>query len=409
MKKLLLFFTLVAASFYADAANAQICPYVSTTTQQYYITVGDTNPNTQVFNTLTSAYVADSDSTYTAWLADGCSPGYQPTAAALYTYIASVAAGGAITPSYSAVTLSGSPTALTSFATFTSVTPAGGAGHILQLMNARLFASPPLGYTLKIVNIGNTIGYPFILEDSAGNSLGTLNPGATADVTLTGNTTTAGTWNVTINQTASTSSASGGNASLPNPTNVSGANLLAGTTYTHYQSWFALPMSSGDCSVSNNGLVCTTVNGVTPGDILPLNYGTGLTSAGGNLNADLSVLTNSLGSPVTMTTEGTYYDGPSVAQGTSGTWLAVGQVSVSGNAVGNYVTCKLWDGTTLIASAGIQTAGSNIDSMPLSGMLVNPAANIKISCEDSSANGGTINSSTGAESKASTLTVIQIQ
>ena len=406
MKKLLLFFTLVAASFYADAANAQICPYVSTTTQQYYITVGDTNPNTQVFNTLTGAYVADSDSTYTAWLADGCSPGYQPTAAALYTYIASVAAGGAIKPSKSAVTLTGTPTTLTTFATFTLVTPNNGSGSILQLMNARLFTSPPLGYTLKFVNVGGTSSYPFILEDSASNSLATLNPGATADVTLTDNTTTAGTWNVTINQTASTSSASGSNASLPNP---SGPDLVAGKPYTHYNSWFVLPMSSGDCAVSGNGLVCTTVNGVTPGDILPLNYGTSLASAGGNLNVALSGLTNSLANPVTMTTEGTYYDGPSVAQGTSGTWLAVGQVSVSGNAVGNYVTCKLWDGTTLIASAGIQTAGSNYDSMPLSGMLATPAANIKISCEDSSANGGTINASTGAETKASTLTVIQIQ
>ncbi len=52
-----------------------------------------------------------------------------------------------------------------------------------------------------------------------------------------------------------------------------------------------------------------------------------------------------------MTTSGTYYDGPSVAQGTTGTWFVSGTAVVTQSAnVNDIVTCKLWDGTTVIDS-----------------------------------------------------------
>jgi hypothetical protein len=54
------------------------------------------------------------------------------------------------------------------------------------------------------------------------------------------------------------------------------------------------------------------------------------------------------GQGVDLTNTG-YTDGPSVALGTAGIWLATGTVTVTGTS-GDQITCKLWDATTLIDS-----------------------------------------------------------
>ena len=61
--------------------------------------------------------------------------------------------------------------------------------------------------------------------------------------------------------------------------------------------------------------------------------------------------TAALGSDVTMTTAGTYYDGPSLAL-TAGTWLILGQVTLqtTSTAAAVQFVGKLWDGTTVAAS-----------------------------------------------------------
>lgn len=60
----------------------------------------------------------------------------------------------------------------------------------------------------------------------------------------------------------------------------------------------------------------------------------------------------SLGSDQTIATGGTYVDGPSVSLA-AGTWLVIGQVTVTGsasNGFNNAAVAKLWDGTTVKAS-----------------------------------------------------------
>ena len=91
-----------------------------------------------------------------------------------------------------------------------------------------------------------------------------------------------------------------------------------------------------------------------------------------------------------MTTPGTVYDGPSMAQGTSGTWSVVGHVTVGDTTGGGgQFSCKLWDGTTVISSGLANEAGAFTNNIviALEGTLASPAANIRISCSNSGSNG----------------------
>ena len=125
-------------------------------------------------------------------------------------------------------------------------------------------------------------------------------------------------------------------------------------------------------------------------------------------NVAPSPITNSLGADVAMNNTANYFDGPSVAQGTSGTWFASGNVTVTDTSAAN-IACKLWDGTTMIDSSfPALSATFNVD-VHLSGVLANPAANIKISCKDVSNTTGKIVFNASGNSKDSTITAYRIQ
>lgn len=120
-------------------------------------------------------------------------------------------------------------------------------------------------------------------------------------------------------------------------------------------------------------------------------------------------LAASLGADVDMVNTANYYDGPSVAQGTTGTWMASGGVTVTDTAGAANVYCKLWDGTTVIDSrAGYVGGGSQWVAISLSGYLASPAGNIRISCRDVTSTSGKIKFNTTGNSKDSTITVWKI-
>ena len=125
----------------------------------------------------------------------------------------------------------------------------------------------------------------------------------------------------------------------------------------------------------------------------------------------LAYLTSSLGSNVSLSTTGVF-DGPSVSQGSSGTWLATGQLTV-GSTGTFFWYAKLWDGTTVIdsgyGSAVQELAGAGVSdiSIPLSGVLASPAGNIKMSVAVSAAGSGIIANNSGF-GKDTTLTVVRI-
>ncbi|MGM4997853.1 beta strand repeat-containing protein [Tardiphaga sp. 538_B7_N1_4] len=108
--------------------------------------------------------------------------------------------------------------------------------------------------------------------------------------------------------------------------------------------------------------------------------GIGLTNAVNDIRVSLSTATALLGADVPMSVAGTYYDGPSIAQGTSGTWLVTGTVTITDTGTTPAFNIKLWDGTTVIASTKtINPIAGVAVSATLSGIKSSPAGNLRIS------------------------------
>lgn len=134
---------------------------------------------------------------------------------------------------------------------------------------------------------------------------------------------------------------------------------------------------------------------------------TGLPVAG---ISNFSQITNSLsGSDVALNNTANFFDGPSIAQGTSGTWWAAGTVSLVDTTGGAVFYAKLWDGTTVIASSISQSSGAGAGiTVSLSGYLATPAANIRISVRDiTNTTGKILKDGTGA-AKDSTVSAFRI-
>lgn len=120
-------------------------------------------------------------------------------------------------------------------------------------------------------------------------------------------------------------------------------------------------------------------------------------------------IVNSLSSDVTLNNTSNYFDGPSCAQGVTGTWFASGTVTMNSVAGNSQYLAKLWDGTTVIASLKLfgGAAGSHV-VITLSGFLATPAGNIKISVQDTANTTCKIAFNDSGNSKDSTLSVYRI-
>jgi hypothetical protein len=125
----------------------------------------------------------------------------------------------------------------------------------------------------------------------------------------------------------------------------------------------------------------------------------------------LSELTNALSSNVALGPGPGFFTGPSVAQGGTGTWFASGQVTLgTTNSTGETVTCKLWDGTTVIAATfQTWTIGFNDEvTLALSGYLASPAGNINIACQGLEGTATTMRFNDSGTGKDSVLSVFRI-
>lgn len=122
-----------------------------------------------------------------------------------------------------------------------------------------------------------------------------------------------------------------------------------------------------------------------------------------------TLLTNSLSGDVSMNNTANYFTGPIVSQGTTGTWWASGNVTLLDTAGAANFQVKLWDGTTVIASADMDSAGANSRRVfHLSGYIASPAGDIRISCKDATSASGVIKFNQSGNSKDSTLSVIRV-
>ena len=136
---------------------------------------------------------------------------------------------------------------------------------------------------------------------------------------------------------------------------------------------------------------------------------TGISISGGNIAVSLTRLTASLAADVALNNTASYFDGPSVAQGTVGTWLVTGSVTMIDTAGSAGFFGKLWDGTTVIDSGLIVTTAPNIYvTMSLSGVITNPAGNLRISCRDNASASGKILCNGSGNSKDSTITAFRL-
>ena len=166
--------------------------------------------------------------------------------------------------------------------------------------------------------------------------------------------------------------------------------------------------TTGDLVLKTGASATTaaTISGTT--QIMTLAQPLPVASGGTGFTAGFSPITNSLGANVLLNNTANYFDGPSVAQGTSGTWFVSGSVTFLASAL-DYIHAKLWDGTTVIASGAktiVSTEG--YATITLSGYITNPVGNLRISARDITTTNGQLVYNTTGNSKDSTITAIRI-
>jgi hypothetical protein len=119
-------------------------------------------------------------------------------------------------------------------------------------------------------------------------------------------------------------------------------------------------------------------------------------------------LSAALGADVALNNIANYFDGPSVAQGTSGTWLVIASVTLTNPSASNFYA-KLWDGTTVIASANAVNASASFRiSITLAGVIASPAGNLRISVRNPDNTTGVMEFNRTGNSKDSVITAVRI-
>ena len=120
-------------------------------------------------------------------------------------------------------------------------------------------------------------------------------------------------------------------------------------------------------------------------------------------------IVNSIPSDVSLNNTANYFDGPTVAQGPVGVWFVSGTVTVLDTSGAAAYFAKLWDGTTVVASARCDSAAANqVITISLSGRISSPAGSLRISVRDTSSTSGKILANATSNSCDSTITAYRL-
>jgi hypothetical protein len=210
-----------------------------------------------------------------------------------------------------------------------------------------------------------------------------------AALTFTGKTVTGGTFNNATITSSAVITATLTNGSWNNPTVTNGTfnNSAVNNATLNAGSW------------TNPTFTGATFNNITITNAISI---TGVSSM-------LSPITNSLGGDVALNNTAVYFDGPSIAQGSSGTWFVSGTVTCVDTSAAAQFDFKLWDGTTVIDSARhFLSVAAGEFTVSLSGYITSPAGNLRISAKDITTTNGVIRFNQTGNSKDSTITALRI-
>lgn len=123
-----------------------------------------------------------------------------------------------------------------------------------------------------------------------------------------------------------------------------------------------------------------------------------------------SFYTSFLGANVSLNNTGLYFDGPSVAQGSAGTWFVSGTVTVIDPTNAGTYQAKLWDGTNIIASTSVATTTAAFQlTIALSGIISNPSGNLRISVQESSQTTGLMAANQSGNGRDCSITAVRIR
>lgn len=122
-----------------------------------------------------------------------------------------------------------------------------------------------------------------------------------------------------------------------------------------------------------------------------------------------SGLSASLGADVNLNSIGSYFQGPSIAQGTTGTWFVTATASLLDTSGAAGMNCRISDGTTIVTSSRTGTPSANaMVSFSMSGIATSPAGNLRLECADTTNAAGIMKFNASGNSKDTSITAVRI-